>query len=355
MTFCIARTNRLKKRHQAGFSLIELLIAMAMGIALLAVVILSYQNISGGNRLGTAQQQMNEDAQAAFQILGQQIRTAGYNPLQPATSAPDRNILSPTPLAGGEVEMGIFACKNGFTNGEGASAATQMSALTCSTTAGTASLAIQYEADAFSPNVSGSTPADCRGTGVAALSQQLTNSSGGAAGTRSYSLVENRYFIANGGLSCTGNGGGSAFTSQTQPLVGNIENMEIQFGLVNPTAAASTATATVANAQFVSGYLGADKIGAATGAAAGTEDAALAGLTGSRRWALVRTVRICLTVKSSARVLVDALGTSGGNTVYGYYAGCNPVDSTQQTITDRYLRKSYVMHFALRNRITLPV
>ena len=339
---------------QAGFTLIELLISMAMGIALIAVVFLSYQNISGSNRLSAAQQQMNEDAQAAFQVLGQQMRSAGYNPLQPRTTVPVRNMLSPAALAANEVGMGIFGCKNGFSNGSGASPAANMSALTCASTGDNVGLAVQYEADAFSPTVSGSSPADCRKAAVPTLSQSLTTAAGAPAPAATYSLIENRFFILNGGLSCTGNGG-TPFSNPSQPLVGNIEKMEVQFGLVNPIAAAGTTPAAINAAQFVSGYLDADKIGDATGLPGAGVDAGFpATLTGSRRWDLVRTVRVCLVVKSASPMLVDSLGTSGSNTIFGYYAGCNPTDSTQINITDRFLRKAYVMHFALRNRITLP-
>ena len=345
-------------RKNTGFTLIELLISMAMGIALMAVVLLSFQNISGGSRLGAAQQQMNEDAQAAFQILGQQLRTAGYNPIRANDGAPARNLLSPTALTAGEVGMAVFGCDQGFSNGSGGSAATQMSALTCATTGSSAALAIQFEADQFSPNASGSIPADCRGSGITNLLTQNFVSPTTGASTDSYYLVENRYFIANGGLSCTGNGGAAAnrFTTQSQPLVGNIESMTINYGLVNPTAFFGTTTATIAAAQFVSGYLTASQIGGATGAAGAGVDPGLtapAALTGSNRWGLVRTVRVCLVVKSATPALVDVLGTSGSDSIYGYYSGCNPTDNTQISITNRFLRKSYVMHFAVRNRISI--
>lgn len=344
-------------RKNTGFTLIELLISMAMGIALMAVVLLSFQNISGGSRLGAAQQQMNEDAQAAFQILGQQIRSAGYNPIRADDGAPPRNLLSPTPLTAGEVGMAVFGCDQGFFNGSGGSAATQMSALTCTNSGSSGAIAVQYEVDQFSPNAS-AIPADCRGSGISDMLIQNFISPTVGANSDGYRLVENRYYIANGGLSCTGNGGAAAnrFTTQAQPLVGNIESMTINYGLVNPTAFFGNTTATIAAAQFVSGYLTASQIGGATGAAGGGVDAALtapAALTGSNRWGLVRTVRVCLVVKSATPALVDVLGTSGSDSIYGYYSGCNPADNTQISITNRFLRKSYVMHFAVRNRISI--
>ncbi len=352
--------KRLTKRPQTGFTLIELLVSMAMGIALMAVVLTSYQNMAGGNRLGSVQQQMNEDAQAAFQILGQQIRSAAFNPVQARTPTPIYNLLSATAVAANEKPMGIFGCDKGFSNGSGATPATEISKLTCNASGTNASLAIQYEADKFSPNLSGTTPADCTGAAVSQLTQALTNSDGTAATAATYYLVENRYFIRDGGLSCTGNGGTPTFATPSQPLVGNIESMKIDYGVVNPTNSLGTSTVSKNATRFPAGYLSATEIGNASGktdlatapefsAAKATKD-----FNGSERWELVRTVRVCLVVKSSTAILVDVLAQDGSDSVYGYYSDCNPSDSTQIKIKDRYLHKAYVMHFALRNRIVLP-
>jgi type IV pilus assembly protein PilW len=355
-----ASSSSLARRTQTGFTLIELLISMAMGIALIAVVLTAYQNMSGGNRLGSVQQQMNEDAQAAFQILGQQIRSAGFNPVQARDTLPVRNLLSATALGAGEKPMGIFGCDKGFANGSGTTPATEISKLTCDASGTNASLALQYEADKFSPNLAGTTPADCTGAGVSLLTQTLTKADGTPApANATYYLVENRYFIKDGGLSCAGNGGTPAFATPSQPLVGNIESMKIDYGVVNPTQSLGTSTASIAATRFPAGYLSATEIGDASGTAdLGTAlEFAAAKATrdfkGSERWELVRTVRVCLVVKSSAAILGDVLAKDGSDDVYGYYAGCNPSDSTQIKIKDRYLRKAYVMHFALRNRISL--
>jgi hypothetical protein len=61
-------------------------------------------------------------------------------------------------------------------------------------------------------------------------------------------------------------------------------------------------------------------------------------------------VRVCLVVKSQAMVLTEILATQPNN-IYGYYAGCNPLNANQIPISDRFLRKSFVMHFAVRARV----
>jgi hypothetical protein len=168
-------------------------------------------------------------------------------------------------------------------------------------------------------------------------------------------LIENRYFILNGGLSCSGNGGAAPFADPPQPLVGNIESMVIDYGLVS-LSPQGTPT------NEISGYLRADQIGAASGVDATADPAFNVALqfgsppvatafTGSLRWGLVNTARICLVVKSEKASLTDVVTTIGTTPVYGSYARCNATDNTQIPITDRFLRKSYVMHFTLRNRI----
>jgi type IV pilus assembly protein PilW len=358
-------------QRQKGFSLIELLVAMVMGLGMMAVVLLTYQNMTAGSRTGATQQQMNEDAQAVFQILGLQLRGAGYNPIRARSTIPQRDRLSPTPIPANEQGLGIFGCTNGFSNATGPTAASQISLLTCSTaasgTTSVASLAVQYVADAFSPNTAGPAaapvPADCRGFTVPTLSQGLTlpTAPPGSAptSTATYNLVENRYYISNGGLSCTGNGGATPFGDPPQPLVGNIESMAIDYGVISLSPVGSPTTA-------ISGYLRADQIGAASGADATADPAfnvvlqigsppVATPFTGSLRWSLVTTARVCLVVRSETATLTDVLNPNSTPPVYGYYAGCNVTDNQQIAITDRFARKSYVMHFALRNRIGVPI
>jgi type IV pilus assembly protein PilW len=352
--------------RSAGFSLIELLVAMAMTVGLLTIVLSAYQGMFSGNRLGEAQQQLNEDAQAAFQLLAPHIRAAGYNPPQPRAEQPPQNSLSfPLPAVAPNLDLGIFGCDNGFANGSGAAPAAQMAGLVCNAAgaagANGSSFAVLYEADGLSPQRVGGQGADCRGFAVPIQAQALVAAAPPNPPPAPYQVVENRYFISpdangiRGGLSCTGNGGATAFDTPTQPLVANIESMQITYGVANPNVPNPPFT-------FVAGYLTADQIGAAAGLPGATVDPGLSGLfgvapavpaqlTGSQRWALVNTVRVCVVVRSDAAVLTDVLAPGpNGTNIFGYYAGCNPVDATQIPITDRFLRKSFVMHFAIRAR-----
>jgi Tfp pilus assembly protein PilW len=382
--------------RETGVSLIELLVAMAMGLALLSVVLSAFVSMTSGNRLSNAQQQMNEDAQSAFQILAPQIRMAGFNPLQARISTPERNTLSVSAIPATEVVLGIFGCQTGFANGAvlatpPTTAAAEIWQLTCNGAGTMPSLAVHYEADQFSPNITAaSVPADCRGFAVPARTQNLTNPDGSAGGTANYYLVENRYFIVNGSLYCAGNGGAIPFETPTQPIVANIETMQLTYGVRAPQPFATVAgdpttwtPAQIANndanetaARVAAGYLTADQIGlpsgnTTTGVHAGFTTASVLAVNpnlvfGSQRWALVNTVRVCLVVKSTTATLIDQIGeipaTPAGpgtpavpaSSIYGYYSGCNPSDNTQINITDGFMRKAYVMHFSIRSRVNTP-
>lgn len=347
--------NKPKRHPFRGFSLIELLVSIAMGLALLLVILTLLQSMTSNSRLGQTQQRMSEDAQQAFQILGLELRQAGFNPRQARTSSPTSNSLN---SAAGESAMPIFGCSSGFTNGVGAGSAAHIGLLTCNAAAsGTETFAVQYEADRYSNNVTSaaSTPADCRGFAVPLVNQALTTAAGASAGNASYYLVENRYFVSSSGLSCSGNGTGGTtpFDSIPQPLVRNIERMELKYGL---TQANPNATTT----KYVSGYLLANEIGPGSGNADyATVDASLSGAnpaySPSNRWAkLVKTVRVCLTVRGDSPVLSQDLTPNGATPTYGYYYGCSPEGANAPiAITDRFPRRSFFMHYALRSRLTV--
>ena len=415
-TFHTAKHRFLDR--QRGFSLVELMVAMAMSLALLTVVLQGFASMSNASRASTVQQQMNEDAQAAFQILGPQIRMAGFNPLQARSSitiTPERNTLSVTPIPAGEIGLGIFGCQTGFSNGltsvapPASVAAAEIWQLTCNAAGGSPSLAVHYEADQFSPGINNTnTPTDCRGVQVPLRPQALSDTALPAAviPPAQYYLVENRYFISNpntpnAALSCTGNGTGAAglstpFETPNQPLVANIESMQIDFGVRAPQPFLTVPKATldaievlraadpsrstwpqaqrdaddqnqanVTASRVSAGYLTANQIGAASGVDPigvdpGFLSAAALAVTpvlanGSQRWNLVNTVRVCLVVRSAAVTLTDDLERDANNNVIqGYYFGCNPTTNTPIPITDGVLRKAYTMHFAIRSRVKTP-
>ena len=174
-------------RRQAGLTLVELMISMAIGLIIVLAVITAYISASRAARVAEATGRMNEDAQAALTILTQQLRMAGANPAQPNRNTTTLHNILANPFS-------IRGCDHTFSD---IKTATPTAAnLTCPTSGdGNASISISYEADRFNTVPTGSgTPTDCLGNSLPSVSQAVTTSLGVAATTTVYE-AENRYFI----------------------------------------------------------------------------------------------------------------------------------------------------------------
>lgn len=89
--------NRIipRPRHQAGFSLLELLIAMTLGLLLLGGLLTVYSASSLSYRVAENTNRMQEGARHAFSILGEHIRSAGYMGCYSAPTGPMSNFAVP--------------------------------------------------------------------------------------------------------------------------------------------------------------------------------------------------------------------------------------------------------------------
>jgi type IV pilus assembly protein PilW len=337
------RVRKLKKPHAAsGFTLIELMISMVIGLVIVVAAMSAYLGAAGASKISDAQSRMNEDGQAALNLLAHEIRMAGANSVQTSRDAAfSRNpVYSPYPLsvntaAGTSAtytttpgtftisSFSIRGCDGTFTNVT-ATTATNLDALTCSGTTSTLpdSIAINYEADKYNTTVSSSgTGTDCLGNAVPTISATY---SAGTATTATFGVADNRFYIGYIGnntsrpptLYCKGN------SNSTQPLVENIEDLQFQYGTRSTSTTSTTAT--------IAGYLAASDITALT--TAPNDDAT--------RWSKVLTVRICVVVRSENPVAPDAASAS--------YIKCDGTRDT--TKTDLRLRRAYSTVVVLRNR-----
>jgi type IV pilus assembly protein PilW len=308
--------------RQAGLTLVELLVSMVIGLVLIGALVGVYTSSSGSVGAAKAQSQMTEDGQYVLRLLTQQIRLAGFNPIQPGRTAVNA-------LPQGALNMAIFGCDTGFSNGTVAANATQ---LTCngSATAGGGAIAVTYEADVYNtvPTTdSPPKPTDCLGTGLVQKNQ--TDPDG--TGPYYYYVAENRFYVKNSTLYCAGSGSAAPFSEQ--PLADNVERIEFSFGASHPTSASKT----------VAGFLSSADIGANTGVPANADMQALP--NGAERWAKVVAVRVCVIMRSATKV---AEGSTS-------YFGCHPdSDATPLTSADGYQRKAYLTTVSLRNRMALP-
>ncbi len=326
--------------HQKGVTLIELLVSMVIGMVIVGTIIGLYVNTSSARRQSVAAAEMNEDGLYALKVLTTHIRLAGYNPIRP-DRASTGTVITPLSNPFPTPTLAVFGCDKGFSNGirnSGAFSATQSFQITCNTgTATAAAIAITYEADRYNTvPTSSNTPTDCLGNGLQQTS--WTNSDGSKSGF--FYIAENRIYVSGNELFCTGNGGGATSTfSIGQSIVQNVEDLKFTYGMLVPSIAAGTGTATAtARSTVVAGYLTGDQVGNASGTD-GAAEASLTSKSAADRWGSVATVRICVLMRSATQVLSQPQD----------YQGCDLSQNVTTNNTDRYLRRAFVTTVNVRN------
>jgi type IV pilus assembly protein PilW len=232
-----------------GRTLIELLVALVIGFVILGAVMLTSV---GTKRTSSVNQQMarlQEDAAIAANLLTTQLRLAGYSAVrvQPA-------VTPPAPISGPVITNRryggppVVGCENGFNNNTVAN----YGLLTCAAGAANSApdaLSIIYEGDASNTVPTAGAAAlsgtDCLGAEVTATTPVDFVGSDGA---ETYARVENRFYIApdpntgNPALYCAGVGS-NGFANNPQPLIDNVIDMQITYGVSNiPSGAAREAS-----------------------------------------------------------------------------------------------------------------
>ncbi|AKJ28136.1 PilW family protein [Caldimonas brevitalea] len=278
-----------------GLSLVEVMISLVIGLIVVGAVLTTYLGVSGGSRYGVALAQISEDATLAMNLLRSQIAMAGYG--RPyAVGGPGGNQM--LKAYNGEV---IRGCEGGFTD---PAVAGGVGALTCvNNPALPDAIAIAYEADTSNTVGVGSpaVPSDCLGNGLT-----LVPPVGAAPG---YFLAENRFYLdgAPPELHCKGSGGAPGTTAQ--PLVENVVDLQIKYGV-------ATGTETRVAAKYVDPVTGIDP-------------------------GLIVSVRVCIVVRSAANVM-DAPTD---------YEGCNGTVTFPAGSTDRRMYRAFTSTIVLQNRL----
>ena len=281
---------------QAGLSLLEALVALALGLMLVTVLMAQVLVGGRGQRLQAAQAQMAEDAQLALDLLRSDLKMAGHGwPLKSHISASGQASWQDALNAAG-VPM-LTACDAGFAS------LPADRAPSCAASAGSQALVssaveLVYEVDAASA-VAGSDgrPTDCLGNSIEPT--DLGN------GRRAY-ITFNRWQVHGSAgrteLRCGGRG-----RTGPQPLVDHVEQLVLQWGL--PVDQADGAALR---------YLKASEVGDFT---------------------RVHAVRLCLQLRSAEPVL--------GAEDVRQYRSC---DGRERTSADGHLRRSFVATVAWRHR-----
>lgn len=320
------------RRAADGFTLVELLISLTIGLVILASSLSMYVTSSRGSQMSQVETQMNEDGILAINLIQQQLKQAGYS----------RQIIpgSGASVMGNYAGPAVRGCDGGFTD-----AGAAFGSLTCATGAGSDAIAIRYEATVDNTMPTADTPplaTNCVGNGInAATPSQVAPAPTPASAAGNYALADNRYLITDAStqpmLSCQGSekSGTGNVIGTSQPLLSNVESMQILYGVASRPSAELAATYDPMRHQIIS-YLN------ATGVDALASTGVLPNIT-EDRWGRVLSVRVCLLMRSDQRVGdVPAGGMS--------YKDCSNVDKTG---TDGYLRRAYITTVLLRNRLVI--
>lgn len=299
------RCNRQGGR-QRGRSLIELLIAVALGLVVLGAVLVSVAGSGQTGRAGNEMARVGDDGQLALNLLAAQLRMAGF-------SMPRKHSV-PGSQAGNYGGVPVRACDEGFVS----ATAVGVDQLECAS-GGQSAVSVLYEADTANtyPGTANE-PTSCLGAQLAAIASPL----GGQ-----YALAENRFYIrtnpgtGNPALYCYGASSGSP---PAQPLVDNVEKFVLQWGISD-------------------GF--ADKMGRYTYGGDATAyftaselDTAFA--SDADRWSRVTSARICVLMRSAPGVTAQATP----------HVDCDGSTVSPADVSQRRLRRALHATVQLRNR-----
>ena len=181
----IYNSRRAHPQHQQrGFTLVEIMVAIAIGLLMMAGILQISEASKESSRLQRNMGFVQENIRTAMEMLGRDIRQAGYyEDNNPAA----RILTAPSPFVG-------------------ASAPTTVTTAAVTADGGGAEndqITITYESDT-----------DCLGQDTFNVGEEADNH-----------FAVNHYFINNERLMCRGNGNTSA-----QPLVEGVESMQILYG-----------------------------------------------------------------------------------------------------------------------------
>ncbi|MFC5608424.1 PilW family protein [Variovorax soli] len=324
-------TTLLSRRRVGGFTLIEMMIALVVGLVILAAALSLYVASSRGSQLSQIETQMNEDGILAVNLIQQQLKQAGYS----------RQVIP----VGGATVMSNYAgpavrgCDGGFTD-----AGAAFDSLACTGGSGSDAIAIRYEATVVNtqPTTDATPlPTNCVGHGLNDAANASQAAPAPTPPAPNYALADNRYSVTDANtqpmLSCQGSekSGTTNVIGTAQPLLANVESMQVLYGVASRPSAELAANYDPMKHQIVS-YLSASGVDAL--ATTGT----LPNVTDDR-WGRVLSVRVCLLMRSDQPVRDAPAGAMA-------YKDCSNVDATG---TDGYLRRTYTTTVLLRNRVVI--
>ena len=300
------------RKAESGLSLVELLVAMTIGLIVIGVGASAFLNVATNTRNASELARMNENASIALNILRSHITLAGYSHptgvVHSTASGTDvatmvRAFKGGTKAAG-DANNFIVGCDGPFNTPKAHELDISLlsSSSNCKGGANPDAIAVVYEAD---PNNTysdgGGVPTDCLGNTILPL-----------LGTTDLFVASNKFYIDKDvnnitGLYCQGNGsstaraaGNDTLDASAQMIVENIYDMQIKYGVADIT---TTGTSTSPKKEAIA-YLDAADVN---------------NLSGTDKWNRVVSVRLCVEVRSTSPTVgsdqtkyLDCNGTVSG-------------------------------------------
>jgi len=326
--------NTIKATYkERGVSLVELMVAMAIGLVLMLVIASLFLASKRTFRMQDDQSRLQETSRAALDVLGYHIRLAGFVDLSddPArvrilVDPNNQHWLSKTDTSHTQDMLSkFFAADANYTgikalmgcDGPFDSVTSVALPWGCSAATGPNSITVAYQAQ---PTVLSSTAVrtantyqDTLGAYNAATGQggdcgaQDVN---GAAAVPKGPLAINRFYIdtATNRLMCVGNGN----PAKPRPIAEGVEDMRIRYGIIPATVG------TAPMDSFVGRYV----------KAADVTD-----------WSRVLAVHVCLQIASPSPKTAGSVS---------YYTDCN---NAAKTNADGKIRQTFNATFTLRNNV----
>lgn len=292
------------RRAQAGLTLIEMMVALAIGLAVIGALITAYLSSFASGRRSDAVVQITEDATLALNVMRQQVAQAGFS--QPHGVG-----------AGGGLVLHAFravaGCEaTGFADLQASIAAPGNCQPASNDPSAPDTIEVAYEGSVLpgmsSNGILGGTgtpqPLDCLGNGFAKTHDDATGDD--------YWLNDSKFYVADGSLYCHGPGNRAGAA-----IVQNVETLQVTYGM-------AAAPAGAPGAGQVVYYDNAPP-------------------PGSPLWADVVSVKLCVQVRSAARVL----DTASSPTLGGWIDCAN----AQRASGDGYLRRTFTTTIVLQNKL----
>jgi type IV pilus assembly protein PilW len=297
------RVPLLRRATAAGFTLIEMMVALAIGLAVVGALIAAYLTSFSSGRHSDALVQITEDATLALNVMRQQVAQAGFS--QPHGVGEGGLVLHAFPA--------IVGCEGaGFADLQASILVRTNCQLTDPDQSTPDSLEVAFEGSVLpaksSNGILGGSgsqqPLDCLGNTFAKTHDDATGDD--------YWLNDSKFYVANGSLWCHGPGNAAGAA-----LVQNVETLQITYGMAGAPAGAPGA------GQII--YYD------------------IAPHPGSPLWGQVLSVHLCVQVRSAAKVLDKASAPTLGG-----WIDCRNVPRTS---ADGYLRRTFTTTIVLQNKL----